>query len=109
MNTDNSVDTEYEKKYETVVKNKLLELFNDTNAKILLFGSRARGDIKRGSDIDVGFEQVDPEVFRRLKIQFDLFWEESIVPNKVDLVLFDTANPEFVKEAKRDTVIWKNV
>ena len=98
----------YETKYEKEIKDKIIELFKDTGARIMLFGSRARGERKRGSDFDIGFEQIEPDEFRRRKIQFDLFWEESIVPNKVDLVLFDTANPDFVKEAKKDIVVWKS-
>lgn len=95
-----------EKKFEAIVKSKVLELFEDTKATVFLFGSRARGDYKRGSDLDVGIESIDYDTFRRLKIKFDEFWDESIVPYKVDFVFFDT-RPEFKKEAKKDVVIWK--
>ena len=98
---------DYEKKYEEIVKNKVLELFEDTNATVFLFGSRARGDYKRGSDYDIGIESIDYDTFRRLKIKFDEFWDESIVPYKVDFVYFDTTKPGFKKEAKKDVVIWK--
>lgn len=98
----------YEKKYETLVKEKLLSLFTQKEVKIYLFGSRSRGDYRRGSDFDIGFENIEEEKFRKLKIQFLDYWEESIVPYKVDMVLFDTADPNFVKEAKKDLIIWKD-
>ena len=89
-----------------MVKSKILELFRGTGAKIFLFGSRARGEYKRGADFDIGIESVDYNTFRKLTIQFDDFWEESVVPNKVDFVFVENADPEFVKEAKKNIVIW---
>ena len=95
------------KKYELIIKNKLLELFEGTGAVIFLFGSRAKGDFRKNSDFDIGIESVKFDTFRRLKVKFDNFWEESIVPHKVDLVYFDHADSDFKKIAKRDIIIWK--
>ena len=92
------------KKYEEIVKSKVLELFKDTGAGIFLFGSRARGDFKGGSDFDIGIESIDYETFSRLKIKFGEYWEDCIVPYKVDFVYFDRAQPEFKKEAKKDVL-----
>lgn len=102
------IEIDFEKKYETLVREKILSLFDKTDVKIYLFGSRSRGDYKRGSDFDIGFENIDEKVFRKLKIQFLDYLEESIVPYKVDMVLFDTADPNFTKEAKKDLIIWKD-
>jgi len=90
-----------------MVKGKILELFQTTDAKIFLFGSRARGDYKRGADFDIGIESIDFNTFRKLTIQFEDYWEESVVPYKVDFVYFESAAPEFIKEAKKNIVIWK--
>ena len=100
---------DYEKKYLNIVKDKLLELASGTDAKVFLFGSRAAGTSRQGSDIDVGFENIDKEEFRRIRLRFNLFWEESIVPNKVDLVNFQEVPDDFAREAKKDIVIWKAV
>lgn len=105
--TESKIDLKYEKKYEDIVKHKVIELFEKTSARVFLFGSRARGDFRRGADFDIGIESVEFEIFQRLKIQFEDFWEDSIVPYKVDFVYFDNALPEFVEEAKKDMVIWK--
>jgi predicted nucleotidyltransferase len=128
-------EQDYEKKYEEIVKSKVLELFKNTDAGIFLFGSRARGDYKRDSDYDIGIESIDYglaqkllgilsakcpvftgllridyaklflydpyDTFRRFKIKSDEFWDESIVPYKVDFVYFDTTKPGFKKEAKQ--------
>jgi predicted nucleotidyltransferase len=45
-----------ENKYESIIREKLLELFNKTDAVIFLFGSRAKGNFKTGSDFDIGVE-----------------------------------------------------
>jgi predicted nucleotidyltransferase len=101
------VNLNYEKKYEEIVKNKLLDLFKGISGRILLFGSRARGEYRRGADFDIGIESVDLETFQRLRVQFEDFWEESIIPYKVDLLLLDKVNPDFKKEAMKDVIIWK--
>ena len=100
-------DLVYEKKYQEIVKRKILELFRGTNARIFLFGSRARGDFERGADFDIGIESIDYDTFRKLTIQFNNYLEESIVPFKVDLVFFENAASEFVIEAKKNIIIWK--
>lgn len=101
------MDLEYENKYEMIIKKKILALFKNTSARIFLFGSRARGDYKHGADFDIGIETIDYQTFQKLKIKFEDFWEESIVPYKVDFVFFDQVKPEFENEAKKDVVIWK--
>ena len=98
---------EYERKYEEIIKQKLLFLFKNTTAKIFLYGSRARGDYRHGADFDIAVESIDYQEFQRLKIQFETFWEESIVPYTVDLVFFENVNSEFKKEAKKNIVLWK--
>ena len=98
---------EYEKKYEAMIKDKILELFKNTTARIFLFGSRARGDYKRESDFDIGVESVDYRTFRKLILKFDEYWEESIIPYKVDFVFFETVNADFAREAKKERIIWK--
>jgi nucleotidyltransferase substrate binding protein (TIGR01987 family) len=98
-------DLKFEKKYEKIVKQKVLELFGKTGARIFLFGSRARGDNRRGSDFDIGIEAVDSETFRKLVLDFDQFWEESIVPGKVDFgkslsIDFEGLSEEIVDSVK---------
>ncbi len=53
-------------------------------SKINLFGSRAKGNFKKGSDIDLALmdENLEPKMVDKLKIDF----EESSLPYNVDLV-----------------------
>ncbi|MBT4289276.1 MAG: hypothetical protein HOD92_18270 [Deltaproteobacteria bacterium] len=55
----------------------------------------------------MAIESVDYEIFQRLNNLFYDFWEESIVPYKIDIVHFDTVNADFKREAKKKIVIWK--
>lgn len=98
---------ETEEKYEEILRHKILEIFGHTQAKIFLFGSRVKGEARRSSDADVGIESVDEVTFRKLKMEFDAFWEESIIPFRVELIHFDRVDTDFKEKALKDTVVWK--
>ena len=74
--------------------------------KIILYGSRARGDFKEGADIDVALDNghvIDNLVFS--KIVGDM--EESTLPIKFDLVDFWSVSETMQKEIMKDGIIWK--
>lgn len=98
-----------DQKYEEMLKAKILGLCSETSAKVFLFGSRAKGTHMRNADYDIGIEQIDSKSFQRIRLQFEDYLEESIIPYKVDLIHFDKAESEFQLEAKRRIVIWKDV
>jgi predicted nucleotidyltransferase len=56
------------------------------------FGSRARGEAKRFSDLDLCFFDPLPDTIRS-HIEED--FEESDLPYKVDMIYWDTCSPEF--------------
>ncbi len=99
--------TDYDQKYLDIVKSKILELSDGIPVEIFLFGSRAAGTAQQSSDMDVGFENINPGDFRKIYREFYLFWEESIVPQRVDLVNFQNVPEEFAQEAKKKRIIWK--
>jgi predicted nucleotidyltransferase len=99
--------TKKEIKYEEILKHKILEIFGHTQAKIFLFGSRANGRARRGSDADIGIESIDDVTFRKLKMEFDTFCEESIIPFRVELIHFDRVDMDFKEQALKEIVIWK--
>lgn len=75
--------------------------------KIILYGSRARGDFKEGSDIDValdGGEKIDSSLMN--KIEWDL--EDSDLPIFFDIVDFTKMSESMQKNILRDGVVWKN-
>ena len=101
------IDPEYEQKYESIVKDKLLELCRNKTCRIFLFGSRARGQVTRGSDFDIGITGLSKNEFENLTRKFQEFLDQSIVPYSVDLVNFDRVAPEFRKQAEKHIRIWK--
>lgn len=67
---------------------------------IYIFGSRAKGNFKTGSDIDLAIMNDNIEFTTILRLKNDL--EESSLPYKVDLVNFhDIKNPDFIEHIKR--------
>jgi predicted nucleotidyltransferase len=62
-----------------------------------IFGSRAMGNFKNGSDIDIALfgAEVDETVARRLST---LLNEELPIPHHVDVVAFDRCTNEALKE-----------
>lgn len=77
---------------------KIIEKNN--NVKIYIFGSRARGDYKEYSDIDICItEEVDQK--RRYKIMDDV--DKIMTHHKIDLIFIqDVKNEEFIKNIDRD-------
>ena len=68
--------------------------------RLILFGSRARGDYKEYSDIDICItEEVDQK--RRYKIMDDV--DKIMTHHKIDLIFIqDVKNEEFIKNIDRD-------
>ena len=99
---------EYENKYHELLKSLVLSELGNKPCKVFLFGSRANGSYRWASDFDVGIEGLNEEEF--LRIKFDLLdkIEESLIPWKVDIINFDTADQEFKKTALQDYEVWKS-
>ena len=91
----------YNKIKEVIKKNK--------NYKFILFGSRARGDYKSTSDIDIAVEENIPrEMQYKIMNEIDLL---DII-YKIDLVFIDEKiNSELLESIKRDGVEfwWKDL
>lgn len=77
---------------------KIIEKNN--NIKIYIFGSRARGDYKEYSDIDLCItEEIDPK--KRYKIMDDV--DKIMTHHKIDLIFIqDVKNEEFIKNIHKD-------
>lgn len=75
------------------------------NVKIIIYGSRARGDHASGSDIDIALNAgklIDNTIMTN--IYFDL--EDSDLPIKYDLVDFHEVSERMQKEIEKDGVVW---
>lgn len=68
--------------------------------EIIIFGSRARGDYRKTSDIDM---TLKGEISRLELAKIREYLEDSRIPYIVDLVLYnDIIDEEFKKEIDRD-------
>jgi len=77
----------------------------DSGASVILFGSRARGDARRTSDIDVALQANQPLpswALARLREQL----EESNLPFRVDLVDYSTLTEEFKRAIDEEGIPW---
>lgn len=89
------------------VKGIVLDALKDEDITILLFGSAARGDVHRFSDIDIGL--LPKNHYNKSKI---ILLKEKIedlnIPYTVDLVDISKVSDTFRNKVLREGEIWKN-
>ncbi len=91
--------------YIDIVKQIVLKHVPKDEFAVFLFGSRAAGNSKVLSDIDVGILGMRPlPTIITAELEFDL--EESIVPFKIDLIDFYHVDESFKVEALSIVQIW---
>jgi uncharacterized protein len=84
----------------------VLPALGERDAEVWLFGSCARGEALRHSDIDIA-------ILPRDELPFGFFSdlsesvEESSIPYDVDIVDLRSAAPAFIEEVRREGVKWK--
>lgn len=68
--------------------------------KVILYGSRAKGNFRPGSDIDLTLVAPTMDLSRLMKIENEI--EELLLPYKVDLSLFHKIeNPDLLDHIHR--------
>lgn len=87
----------------TLVKQILFRYLEPKDYSLFIFGSRASGENKKYSDIDIGVEGKKPVKFLTLAKLQDAF-EESNLPYIIDLVDFATVSDSFKKIAKKNSI-----
>lgn len=78
-----------------------------SNAKIILFGSRVRGDASEDVDIDIALDvgsKIDAQKLHA--IWLDLY--SSNLPVKFDVVDVYTVSDRMRQEIMKNGIIWKN-
>lgn len=85
----------------------ILETLKDENVTIVLFGSRAREDFNRVSDIDIGTLPGKNFDRRKLILLKDKI-EDLNIPYTVDIVNLSSVSEDFKEKALREGVIWKH-
>lgn len=96
-----------ENKYILKLKKMVIDFFKYDRVKIVLFGSRARGENYISSDVDIGiipYGEFEGEKITLLKEKI----EDLNIPYKVEIVNFMEVSKEFKQEALKDVMIWKD-
>lgn len=76
------------------------------NARIILYGSRARHQEKMGSDIDIAIDNteiIDRSVFSQILEEI----EESLLPINFDVVDYHAISQDLKDEIEKDGIIWQ--
>lgn len=88
-------------------KKKLLEIIAEylPGCHIYLFGSRARGTNKQGSDIDLALDAgklIDLKIMGLIRATI----EDSNIPFFVDVVDMHSVSTEMLEEITREGILW---
>ena len=84
----------------------LREFFKKKGLKVrvILFGSRARGTNSQYSDVDIALE-CERDLHREIAELKELL-EESLLPQKVDIVELRKLPEPFKEEIEREGIVW---
>ncbi|HHT9139050.1 MAG TPA: nucleotidyltransferase family protein [Candidatus Wunengus sp. YC60] len=99
--------THIEKEYLSAVKEVVITFLKDEKVKIVLFGSRARGNNQRCSDVDIGIIPAGKFHEERITLLKEKI-ENINIPYKVEIVNLSEVSEEFKREAMKDAVVWKD-
>ncbi|WP_145523927.1 nucleotidyltransferase family protein [Virgibacillus sp. SK37] len=89
------------------LKQIVLETLKDVPVSIYLFGSWARNEEKRTSDIDIAL-RPQKEIPMKEWVELRERIEESTVPYKVDLVDLSKANSNIVEKVGKEGIVWRD-
>ena len=84
------------------LKNTFKNYIKDESAKIYIFGSRAKGNYKKFSDVDIAVDCQSFDDDLRAKIQ--LAFENSLFPYEVDIVDLNNIKKSFMDLIKDSMV-----
>ena len=96
-----------ENKYICQLRDLVVDCLKNENVKIILFGSRARGDNSVSSDVDIGImphQKIDEGKISLLRERI----ENSNIPYKVEIVNFISVSKDFKQEALKNIIVWKD-
>jgi predicted nucleotidyltransferase len=85
---------------------KVIEIFFP-DAKIYLFGSRAKGSYQQTSDIDIAIDAGNPLTMTE-KGQINSMLDALNIPQKIDVVDFNRAPQALKDNILREGVAWKS-
>ncbi|WP_059104547.1 nucleotidyltransferase family protein [Shouchella shacheensis] len=89
-----------------LLKSIIQQTLRNVNAEVYLFGSWARKEEKRTSDIDIGILS-DPKIPEKTWVALRDAVEESLIPYHVELVDLTSTSSEFLAQVKKEGILWK--
>lgn len=89
------------------VKHMVLQHFKDKNVGIYLFGSWAREEQKRSSDIDIAIESTEDFSYEISVLREKL--EDSTIPRRVDIVDMNHAGQALCQRIRKEGIVWKEL
>lgn len=102
------IDIKREQSYKERLKKEVQRRTKSVSCRIFLFGSRVGGPLRRSSDFDLGVSEISKEDFLRVKNLLEGIEDELNIPHSVDIINFDTADDEFVRQVTLQGVeVWK--
>ena len=96
-----------ENKYLEEVKKLILDTLQGEKVKVVLFGSRARGEEYPASDVDVGLLSSGNLDKKKLVLLREKL-EDLNIPYKVELIDLSQTSANFREEALKKVVVWKD-
>lgn len=95
--------TMLDKRVKSQIKTTVKKYLPSEDYKLFIFGSRATGENRRFSDLDLGI--LGPKIMpSHVKVKIEEELENSRIPYKIDVVDFKKVSDEFRKLALRETV-----
>ena len=88
------------------LKNIVMSEIGDASVKVYLFGSWARGEERRSSDIDIAVEWPGGAPPGKLADLREVL-EESDLPFRVDVVELSVAGEVLADKVSKEGVLWK--
>lgn len=90
-----------------LTQKKILQIFESYHKidKVILYGSRAKGNFKPGSDIDITMISSNMTLSELLRIENQI--DDLLLPFKVDLSLYHLIdNPNVIDHIDRLGIVW---
>ena len=89
------------------LKKVVIALLKNENVKIMLFGSRARGNNYPYSDVDIGILQSGGLEEKKLTLLREVI-ENLNFPYKIEMVNLAEVSEVFKTEVQKDAILWKD-
>jgi predicted nucleotidyltransferase len=94
-------------KYLTIIQNICKDVFHGVDVEVVLYGSRARGNVRDSSDIDLAVISS-----KTLSKEIRVFREqlnECAIPYLIEVIEFSDVSDTFKENIKREGIaVWKS-